>query len=114
MSPYEKARHVYETEPCARTFDEDLRLHLAHGVVISRPDFFVMARPVSTLATPAKIVDPHFQFHAPDAWHVYLAAGNIPRAWEYLPFHLPWISFERRNVLRFYSLDRLKRIHCGP
>lgn len=115
-SPYQKARDVYALETCARTFEEDLRLHLEWGVVISRPDFFIMGRPVCSSAAPAKIVDPHFRFESIgiDCWHVYLAAGNVARAWAYLPFPLPLISFERKNVLKFYSLDRLKRLHCGP
>ena len=116
MTPYELAQQVYKTEPCARSFEEDVALHMAWGVVISRPDFFIMGRPVCSEAPHTDIVNPHVRFEYPakvDCWHVYLAAGNIARAWNYLPFPLPLMSFERKNELRFYSLERLQRLYCG-
>src|SRR5689334_6772592 len=46
MTPFLQAAAVYEREPCARTFEEDLYLHLMHGTVISTPEVFAMVRPV--------------------------------------------------------------------
>jgi len=116
MTPYELATRVYKSEPCARTFEEDLALHLRWGVVLARPDFFIMGRPVWSKAPPAQIVNPAVRFEYPvqvDCWHVYLAAGNLARAWDFLPFPLPLMSFERKNDLRFYSLERLRSLYCG-
>lgn len=101
---------VYQQEPCASTFAEDLEAHLMFGFVFSRPDYFVMGRPVDRFASQAEIVNPyiHFPTARQNCWHVYLMAGNVTRSWEILPWELPFISFERGNVLRFYELERLK------
>lgn len=114
MTPYQRAARVYELEPCARTFAEDLEWHLVNGFVFSRPDFFVMGRPVvSTVATfdPGKIVGLHrFPSSLCDCWHVYLMAGNVARAWDMLPWELPLVSFERGNVLRVHRLAAIRRL----
>lgn len=111
MTPLEQAVAVYSREPCARTFDEDLRLHLENGYVVSTPDFFVMARPVwrgmneFLIVNPAEGCHPAFR----DCWHVYLLAGSIQKALTALPYDLPWMSWERGNVLRFFRLDSIRR-----
>lgn len=109
-TPYERAKEVYLKEPCARSFEEDLEAHMMFGFVFSRPDYFVMGRPVNRFAMPEEIVNPyvHFKTDEQNCWHVYLMAGNIARAWDILPWELPIISFERGNILRFYELERLK------
>jgi len=45
-----------------------------------------------------------------DAWHVYLMAGDIAKVWSILPWELPLITIERRNVLKVYSLDSIRRL----
>lgn len=124
MSPYEIAREVYEREPCARSFGEDFYRHLYNAYVISTPDLFVMFRPVSSEATDEEIVDSGVLFDPDqaDCWHVYLAAGDLSRLIEHVPFPLPYISFERKNNLRRYRfqkfLDRCKNVnsvgHASP
>jgi hypothetical protein len=108
MTPFEQAVAVYSREPCARTFDEDLRLHLRNGYVVSTPDFFVMARPVRRIIIEG-ICNPAIRFEKPDCWHVYLLAGSIQKALTALPYDLPWMSWERGNVLRFYPLASIRR-----
>ena len=112
MSPAEQAAAVYEREPCARTFEEDLEAHLLHGWVVSTPQFFVMARPVDSAAQPACIVNPWHRFppEACDTWHIYLAAGDLRAALAWLPHPLPKIAFERRNILRYYRLESLAQL----
>ena len=112
MSPAEQAAAVYEREPCARTFEEDLEAHLLHGWVVSTPQFFVMARPVDSAAQPACIVNPWHRFppEACDTWHIYLAAGDLCAALQWLPHPLPKIAFERRNILRYYRLESLTQL----
>lgn len=113
LSPAERAAQVYEREWCARSFREDLSWHLTNGFVFSRPDFFVMGRPVVAYTAPDCIVG---QYKYPsgicDCWHIYLFAGNIARAWDMLPWELPLVSFERGagNVLRFYRLSSIRRL----
>jgi hypothetical protein len=114
MAPIDLARYVYKREPCARTFEADLTWHLENGFVFSRPDFFVMGRPVNRHASPALIVGQYrFPSVVADCWHVYLMAGNVARAWSMLPWELEWVSFERGNVLRFHRLASIRRLSGG-
>ena len=110
-SPYERAKRVYELEPCARTFAEDLDAHLLHGWVLSTPHSFVMARPVPRGAPPEAIVNPwnNWPRHECDSWFVYLFAGYLAPALDWFPWHGQWIGFERRNDLRFYDFDQAMR-----
>jgi len=101
MTPYQQACQVYETEPCARTFEEDLVAHLQNGHVISTPELFLMFRPVDS-GRQEEIVDPHISFQKTDTWHVYLASGDASQFSSHFPYPLPFVSFERKNVLRFY------------
>lgn len=109
MTPYQRAAAVYASEPCARTFAQDLEWHLVNGFVFSTPDFFVMGRPVVSEADHALIVGQHrFPAVICDCWHVYLHAGNMAKAWSMLPWELPLVSFERNNVLRVHRLTSIR------
>lgn len=117
MTPFEKAADVYRNEWCARSFKEDLALHFQHGWVISAPRFFVMGRPVMSWWSAENILNPKYspvpypghdiirECHV-NCWHVWLAAGDLKEALKFLPFPLPYISFERKNVLKMYSFDK--------
>ena len=107
QSPYEIAKCVYENEPCARTFMEDLQLHLAHGYVFNTPRLFLMGRPVSRDGDTCDIVCPVVCYSVPDCWMVYLAAGDISEFFKFEPFELQWFCWERNNKLRFYRRERL-------
>jgi len=111
MNHYEAAKKVYEREACSRTFVLDLELHLRHGFVFSRPDFFIMGRAVIRDADPALIVDPEHSFEADrcDCWHIYLFAGAMGPAFSIMPWVLPWVSMERKNELRFLALSSIQR-----
>lgn len=109
MTPYEKAKAVYQKEICARTFAHDLELHLLHGFVFSTPDSFIMGRPVYRGGRYEEITNPAFRFQLCDCWLVYLAAGNSLRIFfQYEPYPLPWIGWERNNKLRFYKTERIR------
>jgi hypothetical protein len=115
MTPVEQAAAVYEREACARTFREDLEAHLLHGFVFSRPDFFIMGRPVAKGADYALVVDPwhHFPSAECDCWNIYLFAGNVTPAWRILPWELPWFCWERKNELRYYHASAIRRLSGG-
>jgi hypothetical protein len=100
---------VYEREPCARTFREDVEAHLLNGYVFSTPEYFVLARPVDSSAPDALVVNPWHAFPAEccDAWLLYLVAGRMDAAWRLFPYHLPKIGVERKNVLRYYGFEFL-------
>lgn len=112
MTPFDQARAVYEQEPCARTFRYDLELHFLHGFVFCTPSYFIMGRPVDRYADHRLIIDPAFTFdsHEVNTWHIYLMAGNPSAAWSIMPYPLGWFSFERRNELRFYEAERIRRL----
>jgi len=115
MTPFEQAREVYAREACARTFEQDLLLHHLRGFVFSTPVFFIMGRPVRRDADPALIVNPAHSFDRNEAncWHIYLMAGDTREAWGIMPWALGWFSFERRNELRFYPCERIRRLSLG-
>ena len=112
MNHYRNARAIYDREPCRRTFNEDLELHLMNGVVFSTPDFFLMGRAVPRGACHSDIINPAVVF-APalcDCWHVHVLAGDGQRAWSILPYAMQWMSFERNNRLKFYPMADMQRI----
>lgn len=107
MTPFEQARMVYTKEPCARSFDEDLFLHLENGWVVGTPDFFVMARPVFSWAPAGEVVNPAVKFYGRcDCWHIYLCAGDMAKALAFLPYKLPFVSVERKNKLRVWAAEK--------
>ncbi len=112
MTPVEAAAAVYSREPCARSFREDLEAHLLHGIVVNTQTAFVLARYVCRAWPAAAIVNPWINdlTCAPrDCLHIHLAAG---RTSEFFTFpHAPcsWVSFERRNILRFHPYDTIQR-----
>lgn len=110
MTPLDKARAVYASEPCARTFEEDLRLHLKFSYVHSTPEYFIMGRPVTMDAAYSDITDPIVQFSEPDAWWVYLASGDLKSFFTIKPFDLPYVGWERDNKARFYRADKVSRL----
>lgn len=115
MNPAFQASKVYQSEPCANTFLEDLDAYLASGFVHSTPDFFVMARPVSSEWREELITNPltdklNNELTLPlDMWHIALMAGDMREAWGLFPYQLPYISMERKNKLHIYDYDRFKR-----
>ena len=115
MSPFEEAVAIYDREPCFRTFDEDLRLHFQFGFVFSTPEYFVMGRAVgravpNDMVNPAIYWDRDDRFPTVDCWHIHCMAGDISKAWGILPYPLPFVSFQRKNELRVYRLDALRRL----
>ena len=112
MNPAFQAAEVYRLEPCSHTFYEALDYYLAHGWVHSTPDFFVMGRPVCSDWAEEVIINPMLLPQSeltqrPDTWHIALMAGDLKAACCLLPYDLPFISFERKNQLRFHRHDRL-------
>lgn len=105
MKPIDRAAQVYGREWCARTFEEDLQLHFRYGYVVSTPRVFAMGRAVDSEARGGLVVNPVVRFDKPDAWLVYLMAGDLREALRFLPYRLPKIGFERKNILRFYGFE---------
>lgn len=116
LTPVELAALVYEQEPCARTFREDLEGHLINGYVFSTPELFLMGRAVDSSAPYEVVTDPWqvFARERCDAWLCYLAAGDLTQMPGLIPYELPKIGFERGNILRYYRYGRLtNKILCS-
>ena len=79
--------------------------------MFSTPDYFAMGRPVPRGAAASDILDPWTEFAEEDcdAWLIYLAAGRLTELKAQLPFPLPWIGWERDNILRWYRGGRFLR-----
>lgn len=110
MTPVEQAAAVYQREPCARTFREDLEAHLLNGYVFSTPTVFVMGRLVQRDAEPALIVDPWHRFEDGDCWLVYLAAGNLAEIPRFIPSPKKYVAWERENSLRVHLSTQVIRL----
>jgi hypothetical protein len=117
MTPVEQAAAVYQREPCARSFVEDVELHLMHGFVFNTPDWFMLARPVWHKAPQELIVDPNYNdFPILNCWHCYLFAGKdiywaAYKAQQIAGPVMEWVSFERRNKLRIHRMiDLMARL----
>jgi hypothetical protein len=110
-SPLLKAAEVYKREECARPFKDDLEIHLLTGYVYSTPDYFIMGRPVDRFGDPEKIIDPTYPFPRDqwNCWHIYLMAGDVTKCWSREPIVFPWVSWEKRNRLRFYQMWEIRR-----
>lgn len=111
MNPFAAAAGVYQREPCARPLREDLEAHLLFGWVFSTPEVFLMGRQVRHDWPHDRIRDPWQTADDGDCWHVWLCAGDIREAIGLMPFPLPWVSYERQNVLRIIPAKVLRR--CG-
>ena len=109
MTPVELAAAVYDKEPCARSFKEDLEAHLLdpNGIVISTPSLFLMARPVLHYHEYRYVTNPHIRYANGDCWHLYLYAGDLMSAFKQATHKLPYVSYERKNSLRVYSWDAI-------
>lgn len=111
-TPYHLAKKAFEAEPSSFKWEEYLYWHYVNGCIFSRPDFFIGIRPVRSRAEGADIVDPRYRFHSAecDCWHVGIMAGNMAKAWDFLPWPMRWMSYERENRLRIVSLESIRRL----
>lgn len=119
MTPFEQIEAQYLARPRQEPFFSYIDWHLRHGFVFSRPDFFMMGRPVLRAAPPEMILDPRCLFAREicDTWYLHAAAGNMGQMWAIQPWPLPWFCWTRlhdeQSELIFCSATRLKRL-CPP
>ena len=92
-------------------FERDLSFYLVNGVVISRPDYFIMAK-----AIDSRLGEASWHPQAPDCWYVACAVGRKTLAWflSQAPYQLPLIAWKRfkslNNPLKIYSAERFARL----
>lgn len=91
-------------------FERDLGFYLAHGLVVSRPDRFLMAKMISKNEG-----DDSWNPQAPDCWYVHCAVGKGALEWFLLqaPVRMPFLSWRRfkdgKNSLRTYRTEQFER-----
>lgn len=90
VTPIQIARASYLRWKPEIPFQVDLADYLEHGIVISRPDIFAMARVEG------------------DVLFVRMAVGNLRTLLTALPVLLPRIRFCRRNNRRLREYDLVK------
>lgn len=110
---------LYLTHPEAQPFQWYVDWHHRHGFVFSRPDYFIMGRHVARSAPEELICEPTHLFPAADCdcWYIFAMSGDMMKAWDIMPWPLAWFAWEReqgnRRDLRFYPLDRVRRLSLG-
>lgn len=87
--------------------------HRQH-VLVDTAEVYLMGRGVVTDAPLEQILDVGHAFDPAlvDCWYVFALAGDIRKAWQYMPQPLPWVCFERRRTgdeLHFRSIAPLMR-----
>lgn len=114
MTPLEQAQRLYVTQPCGRTFEQDVATFLRIGVVFSTGTAFLMAKPV-----PSPMVSTSFIYADPEAvadrsicdtWLIWIAAGDMGEFFRFAPFRLDWLAWARKGVIRWHSFNRTERL----
>lgn len=109
MNAIMEARQLYAEH--GLDFERDLGFYLTNGVVCSRPDRFIMAKPI-VASEGSNCWGPQ----TPDCWYVHCAVGRGALKWFLLqaPFRLPllaWRRFKKPNgPLHVYSTNRFESL----
>lgn len=114
MTAFETACRLYDgAGHTAEDMIRDMTWHAMRGYVLSTPCEFALARPVALRWGEDKICDlsdnrlTDFELTLPlDCWHITVAVGDMRELMTYIPFPLPFISFERRECFRVYQMSK--------
>ena len=114
VRPIHLAERAHAAQHGPRSFQEDLQLHLSHGVVVATCRVFVLARPVSMSWSGEFLVDSARtaeQTNDPDdrAWWLYLLAGDWSQAILHMPFYLPVVGWERHGNVHWLRTSTIVR-----
>ena len=124
-----QALRVYQKEYSYRTMFEDLKLYSVNdGVIHITRDSMIIARPVHIdplwqyMRKPLPkndqtqaIADPLTTYDKStwNCWHIGLWVGNLSKLFTLSPFELPYVSFQKRNGLKVYTIAQMKeRVLC--
>ncbi len=92
------------------TFAFDLGAHLRYGYVLSSPEYFLMARPVSLDWSLEQFRDPTLTDPTGNCWWVWATSGDWRKAALHgLSIHgwKDWLGFDRREKPRFVATRKL-------
>lgn len=118
VTPIQSIREEFRKNPRAEPFDRLMQWHLNNGFVFSTPEFFVMGSEQNSRELKEggwELIPSGFL----DTWYVHSMAGDMSKAWDILPWELPFIAFERKEAsgfrLTICKTDRMKRLsHAVP
>ena len=116
ITAYERIREEYRVRPEAMPFEWYEEQHKKYGFLFVRPDVYLACRPVVSTAPEALIKSCSHLFHwgECDCWCVSMLAGNLAKAWDFMPWFLPLMCFQRAHdrtkSLRFYRTESLQRL----
>lgn len=122
---YQQAHQAYVDNPGNATLQGDFEtiLSVDNGWVLSSPDIFCLARtvflgvkdgkPIPDKDDPSRIFGEHtiihpmyeFQPEHINCWHIHVLAGDMEKLFTWMPFRLPYVSWEKRGQLRVHKLD---------
>jgi len=108
MNAIMQAKALYEKE--GRNFEERLGWYLVNGLVVSREDRFLMAKPIDS-----SVGEYDWSPDKPDTWYVEVAVGKNALEWFLLqaPYRLPklaWRRFKQReSKLKYYNTEQFER-----
>lgn len=109
MSAVQEAKAMFQKAGLS-TFERDLCWYLEHGIVISRPDRFLMAKLINTV-----VGDDDWHPKEPDAWYVHCAVGKGCLEWFLCqsPVRMPKLAWRRfkdgHNSLKVYNTNQFER-----
>lgn len=110
MNAILEAKAMYERHGM-KHFEQDLQYYLVNGVVISRPDRFLMAKVINS----TRLDDDEWNPPDADTWYVHCAVGRGALEWflKQAPIRLPKLAWRRfkngANRLRCYNTDAFER-----
>lgn len=117
-TPFDKAKQMYlDNGYTDKEFKEDVELHARTGYVHISPIEFALVRQVSK-EWPSEIVcngELEGELEACEltkplnCWHIMLAIGNLADLLSRLPYHLPYVSIERKGAHKVYKTSVLVR-----
>lgn len=114
MTPFEQAAEWHAASGCGLSFTEVIEAHAQVGFVHITPEIFLLARHGRSYWPDTLRDDPWHVATDGDCWHVWLMAGDWCQWERFLPYPLPFVSMHRREVLRVWPLDRLRRGGMNP
>lgn len=97
MSPYVQALKFWPVDQ----FLAAQEWHYHHGIVISTPELFVMARPVCSTWNSGQMADITQSDPSGDCWYVWLACGSMAHVMDLAPIFCrkPFVSFHRPQAV---------------
>lgn len=89
------------------------------GTIIETPELILWGIPhsmnlISLQGNNVKIPRRPVYYNRPDAWFIWLCAGDVSLIPAVIPYPLEWVVFARRNRLRAYKFRELVKNLSTP